>query len=188
MGSVPSSYHHLNFSGFSVFEPRNPALRHIISPHDTNCAISHPNALVGSRFISPNSSEFAIPSINVDTKSAEEAKLQPHFGLLSLWIKPLDAPSPGTSVYIKGSTAEGKEDYGWHVDFPHGYYEPLHVKIKEFTGVVWKELEKVEIWADFGYDRLDWEFCIDDVEICFDKLEGSSSEPSKFLPSVPGEL
>ena len=41
------------------------------------------------------------------------------------------------------------------------------MKIAEFSGEDWNELYGVEILADFGEQALDWEFCIDDLEIMF---------------------
>ena len=37
----------------------------------------------------------------------------------------------------------------------------------EFSGETWSELYGVEILADFGEQRLDWEFCIDNLEVMF---------------------
>ena len=55
----------------------------------------------------------------------------------------------------------------WDVDFITGYHLPLLVKVQQYTGEAWSQLHKVEIWADFGDDALDWEFCIDDLEVRF---------------------
>ena len=37
----------------------------------------------------------------------------------------------------------------------------------EFSREPWSELYGVEIIADFGVQALDWEFCIDDLQIMF---------------------
>lgn len=37
--------------------------------------------------------------------------------------------------------------------------------MQEYSGEAWEEIHKVEIVADFGYDSLDWEFCIDDLKV-----------------------
>lgn len=96
-----------------------------------------------------------------------EKNLELYFTLQSFYIKPLDAPSPGTTVYVKGYTKSQKKPYIWNVDFPSGYHLPFLVKMKEYSDKEWKEMYKVEIVADFGYDSLDWEFCIDDLDVQF---------------------
>ena len=70
---------------------------------------------------------------------------------------------------MKGYSATRNESspLEWHVDFPAGYHLPFKVKIAEFSGEDWNELYGVEILADFGEQALDWEFCIDDLEIMF---------------------
>lgn len=100
------------------------------------------------------------------TSMAEEG-LQPYFTLKSFYIKPMDAPAPGTKVSVKGYTKACKEPYIWHVDFPNGFHLPFLVKMEEYSGEKWKEIHKVDIVADFGYDDLDWEFCVDDIELQF---------------------
>lgn len=34
----------------------------------------------------------------------------------------------------------------------------------------------VRMWVEFGYDELDWEFCVDDVELEFDDVEKGGGE------------
>lgn len=55
----------------------------------------------------------------------------------------------------------------WDVDFPAGFHDLLVVDIASFSGKVWDKLEQVEVWADFrhGGTTMDWEFCLDDVDI-----------------------
>lgn len=96
-----------------------------------------------------------------------EEGLQPYFSLKSFYIKPMDAPAPGTKVSVIGYTKTRKEPFVWHVDFPSGYHLPFLVKMEEYSGEEWKEMQKVHIVADFGYDDLDWEFCVDDIELQF---------------------
>lgn len=173
LASVPSPYHHLSFSSYSVLTPRHPALDGLISEHDLNCAVSSPNALIGSRL--EELADGAYFDIANATSMAEEG-LQPYFTLNSFYIKPMDAPAPGTRVSVKGYTNARKEPYLWHVDFPSGFHLPFLVKIHEYSGEEWKETYKVEIVADFGYDDLDWEFCVDDVEIQFFALPEDETE------------
>ena len=42
--------------------------------------------------------------------------------------------------------------------------------MQEYSRQAWNKLYKVEFFADFGTDALDWEFCIDDLEVQFFKL------------------
>lgn len=97
---------------------------------------------------------------------AEEG-LKPYFTLKSFYIKPMDAPAPGTKVFVKGYGNAPEQPYIWHVDFPSGFHLPFLVKMEEYSGKEWKEVFKVEIVVDFGYDDLDWEFCVDDIELQF---------------------
>jgi hypothetical protein len=56
------------------------------------------------------------------------------------------------------------------------------IQVKDFTREEWKELENFEIWADFGYDALDWEFCVNDVEVGFYEVEVDTSDgPQSML-------
>ena len=104
-----------------------------------------------------------------------EEGLQPYFTLKSFYIKPMDAPAPGTEISVKGYTKTRKEPYSWHVGFPSGFHLPFLVKMEEYSGKEWEEVYKVEIVADFGYDRLDWEFCLDDLELQFFALPENES-------------
>ena len=161
--SLPDPYHHLKFSSFSVFAPHSPALSNLITPVDLNCAVSSPNALLGARAAehgSPASFEIA------EATSIVEGDLKREFTLKKMMIKPLAAPEPGTNLSIKGYR-EDKEALEWSVWFPDGFDRMFEVRIEEFSEVRWAGLQKVEIWADFGYDKLDWEFCLDDLVVEF---------------------
>lgn len=50
------------------------------------------------------------------------------------------------------------------------------VKIQEFSKVEWSQLYGVEILADYGEDLLDWEFCVDDLELQFFKIADEELE------------
>jgi len=137
-------------------------LEGLISDYDLNCAISSPNALLGSRpFENADGAYFEI----ANATAMHEQGLRPYFTLQSFYIKPMDAPAPGTTVYVKGFSKRSKDPLLWHVDFPSGYHLPFQVKMQEYSGEAWEEIHKVEIVADFGYDSLDWEFCIDDLKV-----------------------
>ena len=177
---MPSPYRHLSFSSYSILTPRDPTLDGIISKHDLNCAVSSPNALIGSR--PTENADGAYFDIANATLMAEEG-LQPFFTLKSFFIKPMDAPTPGTKVSVKGYTKAPKEQYLWHVDFPSGFHLPFLVKIQEYSGEDWKEVYKVEIVADFGYDDLDWEFCVDDMELQFFALPENESKGQSHIGS-----
>ena len=105
-----------------------------------------------------------------------EDGLYPYFSLLNFNIKPMDAPPPRTTITIKGYSSTDRDPLEWHVDFDSGYHLPLHVKMHEFSGVAWDQLYGVEILADFGEDALDWEFCVDDIELQFFKVAGKDQE------------
>lgn len=145
----------------------------MISEHDLNCAISSPNALIGSRPM--EGADGAVFEIANATSMAEKG-LRPYFGLESFYIKPMDAPAPGTRVFVKGYTKARSEPHVWHVDFPSGFHLPFLVKMEEYSGEEWEKIYKVEIVADFGYDDLDWEFCVDDIELQFFALPKDDGE------------
>lgn len=96
-----------------------------------------------------------------------EQGLFPYFDMLSFYVKPMDAPPPGSTVFVKGFSHSQREPFEWDVDFITGYHFPLLVKVQQYTGKAWNQLYKVEIWVDFGDDALDWEFCIDNLEVQF---------------------
>lgn len=97
-------------------------------------------------------------------------RLYPHFTLLTFNIKPMDAPLPGTSITVIGYSHFHDDPYVWQVDFPAGFHLPFLVKMQEYSGEDWDQIYGIEILADFGEDSLDWEFCIDDLEVQFFKL------------------
>lgn len=164
LANVPSTYHHLYFSSYSVLTPRAPALEGLISEYDLNCAVSSPNALLGSRPCEDcNGAYFEI----ANATAMKEAGLLPCFTLHSFYVKPMDAPKPGTTVRVKGYSWSKSKPLEWSVDFPSGYHLPFLVKMREFSGVDWNEIHKIEVVADFGYDALDWEFCLDDIDVQF---------------------
>lgn len=174
LGPLPTPHHHLLFSSFSIMRPHHPALKKLISPNDLNCAVSAPNALVGSRL--PKDVSAASFEIANATEMGEQG-LAPGFTLHGFSIKPMDAPEPGTDIVVKGHRVsegvdgrDGKSEIlEWSVFFPSGFHDPFEVKIAEFSRQAWSRLTKVEIHADFGYDGLDWEFCIDDLHVAFSK-------------------
>ena len=160
---VPSPYSYLNFPTFTVFNPKDPALRKFISENDFNCAVSSPNALLGSRRYergAPASFEIA----NASSMVADG--LEPYFGLHSFCIKPMDAPPPGVTIFVRGYSSV-QEPVVWHVDFPSGYHLPFLVDLGKFSGLSWSHLDRIEISANFGEDALDWEFCLDNLEVQF---------------------
>ncbi|MCJ1386095.1 hypothetical protein MMC17_009220 [Xylographa soralifera] len=171
LAALPSPYHHLLFSAFLIFAPRDPAFQHLISPHDHNCATSAPNALFGCCVLEEG---FPNPSIAIaNATSMAAAGLLPFFSLVSFTLKPMDAPDVGTTVYVKGYTVGGGEPLEWKVEFPLGYHLPFRVELAKHSRDVWERLERVEMWAEYGEDGLDWEFCVDDLEVrFFEAVEG----------------
>ncbi|KAL8939502.1 MAG: hypothetical protein Q9211_002708 [Gyalolechia sp. 1 TL-2023] len=186
LAALPSPYHHLSFSAYSVFRPRDPAFNDIITPHDYNCAVSPPNALLGSRLgFDSNGATFQI----ADNTAMREEGLHPYFDLKSFYVKPMDAPMPGTRINVKGYPAGEDEALNWHVDFPSGYHLPFLVKMDEYSRKIWEKLTRVEITADFGEDRLDWEFCLDDLELAFHKIgDGERVGMGKEMPKRRGQV
>ncbi len=94
----------------------------------------------------------------------------------------MDAPPPWCTITVYGySHARNESDpFMWHIDFPAGYHLPLLVKMQEFSGEDWSQLHGVEILADFGEQALDWEFCLDDLEVQFFKSNGTSNDTQGF--------
>ncbi|RMZ87368.1 hypothetical protein DV736_g5403, partial [Chaetothyriales sp. CBS 134916] len=138
-GEVPSKYGSLHFEGFYVFKPTDPEIERVISENDLNCATSRPNALYGTRFNFED--EPKLPFITAATLFSQDNK-------------------------TTASTLE------WAVDFPAGFHDMFEVDIKAFSGRKWSNLTKLEVWADFHDDNngivLDWEYCLDDLQIRFD--------------------
>lgn len=186
IGKVPSPYLHLSFSRYNILTPRDPALEGFIVPSDLNCAVSAPNALIGSRYLSDAGEKVAKSRKVKGVKGVEEPEgayfeiasasaliaegLHPYFTLRKLYIKPLAAPSSGTNVTIKGYSLARKDPLSWVIYFASDYQEPFEVKIQEYSKQAWDQLYGVEILADYGEDKLDWEFCLDDLEIQFFKV------------------
>ena len=106
-------------------------------------------------------------SFEIGNTTAVEAEFTPSFDLVTFYLKPMDAPPPGTTVFVKGYSDSREEALEWHVTFTTGYHLPLLVKLEEYSREPWDQLHKVEIWAEYGEDALDWEFCIDDLEVKF---------------------
>ncbi|KAL9600194.1 MAG: hypothetical protein Q9219_003337 [cf. Caloplaca sp. 3 TL-2023] len=166
---LPSPYHHLSFTSYNVFRPRDPAFEGYITPHDYNCAVSPPNALLGSRL----GSESKPASFQIANSTAmRDEGLSPYFTLESFWLKPMDAPDPGTRVNVTGYRYDEDEELEWYIDFPSGYHLPFLVKMEEYSRQKWGRLRRVEITADFGEQELDWEFCLDDLQLGFHKVDG----------------
>lgn len=170
LAKVPSPYSHLSFSSYNVFTPGDPAWDGKISRNDRNCAVSAPNALIGSRYdeSNPDRTYGAYFQIANTTAMAEQS-LNPYFTLSKFKIKPLDSPPEPTTTLITviGHKYNTNETVKWDVSFDQGYHDPLHVSLEHFSGGNWEELSGVVILADYGVDALDWEFCIDDLELQF---------------------
>ncbi|KAL8927199.1 MAG: hypothetical protein Q9172_001459 [Xanthocarpia lactea] len=167
--SLPSPYHNLTFTNAAVFSPRSPALADIITPNDHNCAISTPNAIIGSR------DEEGGKGLRFETAS-NATNSTTSFALKQFWVKPMDFPAPGSvKVTVSGYRRVRTPDFKWHVDFPSGYHLPFLVKIEEYSGREWTRLRAVEVVADYGEQALDWEVCLDDLAVEFDD-EGGQME------------
>lgn len=170
LGHLPSPYFHLSFSSYDAFTPSDPAWTGKISENDQNCAVSPPNALIGSRYnpYDPDSARGASFKIANATAITEDG-LNPYFTLSTFKIKPLDSPPEPTITILTviGYKYDSNSTVRWEVKFDQGYHEPLFVNLKDFSRENWEHLSGVEILADYGEDALDWEFCIDDLELQF---------------------
>jgi hypothetical protein len=125
-----------------------------------------PNALYGARPLP----HHRLPTIQMNRRERITDDKFRSFELLSLNIKPLDAPLGSTRINLRG-IKRSNETLLWDVDFPAGFHDMLHVEMVSFSGKTWDCLEKVEIWADFHHDdgtTMDWEYCVDDLEVSFD--------------------
>ena len=171
-GEVTTNYSFLDFDGLLAFKPTDPELDGLISGKDLNCATSSPNALYGTRYIYDSGTEkkaTKLPYIALSPAANASAGEPTSFQLRTLKIKPLDMPFAYTTLSVRGHRPK-KETLEWAVDFPAGFHEMLHLHIEAFSGHSWSGLNKLELWADFhnGDMVLDWEFCLDDVELEFE--------------------
>ena len=192
LGPAPQNYHHLTFSPyFSAFRPGDPALARLISDDDLNCAVSSPQSLLGSRtlpVVAGEAIDGATFSIANATSIAQQG-LQPYFTLKTFSIKPMVFPPPETTMTVKGYSHFRNETYDWHVDFPSGYHAPLSVDMRKFAGREWDLLYAVEIRAEYGVGKLDWEFCLDDLEVQFietPKSEHRNQRPLRVMQAAFG--
>ena len=112
------------------------------------------------------------PRIRVSKNATLGSKTASSFTFHGMKVKPLDIPLGYTTLNLEGIRREPSlERLSWKVDFPQGFHVPLVVDIAEFTKGRWNELQALEIWADFHNEGvvMDWEFCLDDLELSFDR-------------------
>ena len=76
---------------------------------------------------------------------------------------------------VRGYPGGGGGVLDWEVEFPAGYHLPFKVEMERHSREVWELLERVEMWAAYGQGGLDWEFCVDDLEVGF-KAVGEGSD------------
>ena len=152
MARVPTPYRNITFSSFDIFQPTHPALGDFITPRDHNCATSSPNALIGSRSGFSN----APPSFSILQAGNSITSMQgATFDLVGFSIKPMESPSPGTTIHVKGYSHRRSKPSKWSVEFISGYHLPFLVNLEEHSRDPWGELYTVEIVADFSEDALD---------------------------------
>ena len=115
--------------------------------------------------------------------------LKSWFELLGMRVKPLVAPESeaGTNLTVRGwrrgemdEEGEGERDgdgevLEWSVVFPYGFWDMFEVRIGEFSGRRWDRLWKVEVSARYGEDGLDWEICVDDLVVRFERLDAGEA-------------
>lgn len=116
-----------------------------------------------------------------ETKSGEGKT----FELKQFYVKPMDFPEGGdVRITVSGDRSSNRTSTGkrgangevleWHVDFPAGYHLPFLVKMDEYSKQNWTGLRSVEIVADYGEQKLDWEICLDNLVVEFE--DGGSGE------------
>ncbi|KAI4236461.1 MAG: hypothetical protein LQ349_002533 [Xanthoria aureola] len=183
---LPSPYKNLTFQRASVFNPLSPSLHNIITPEDHNCAVSAPNALIGSRDTEGG------PGLTFSV--ADNGT----FALQRLWVKPMNFPEGGNvTVRIFGSrgdatpgtAVERDGDEGlvkWQVEFPVGYHLPFLVKMEEHSQDDWTGLRRVQVVADYGEQKLDWEVCLDDLVVEFES--GEEEEGGRGMGRMEGQV
>ncbi len=110
--------------------------------------------------------------------------LHPYFTLETFSIKPMDAPPAIISVDVKGYSNVREDAFNWSVRFPIGFHEPFLVKMQEYSHQRWNQLHRVEIVADYGEDALDWEFCVDDLEVQFYESQEEDSRYSRISQAI----
>ena len=82
------------------------------------------------------------------------------------------------TITVTGYSYGRDEPLHWHVDFPAGYHLPFLVKMREYSRDRWEYLYAVEVLAELSVDKLDWEFCMDDLEVQFQNYTGKDSTAS----------
>ena len=82
------------------------------------------------------------------------------------------------TVSVIGYSYAQDKPLQWHVDFPAGYHLPFLVKMREYSRDQWEYLYAVEVSAEFSVDKLDWEFCVDDLEVHFQNYTEKDSTVS----------
>jgi hypothetical protein len=85
-------------------------------------------------------------------------------GFATIGLRGIRAAAASASSYANTTTADILE---WKVDFPAGFHHVLVVPLRDFTHQSWDNLLRLEVYADFHQEDvvMDWEFCIDDVEL-----------------------
>ncbi|KAL7275470.1 hypothetical protein RUND412_001577 [Rhizina undulata] len=158
--TVPKDYTALDFSQhFSVINvetaPNMPTA-------NENSALSKPNALIVSRYN---------PSDPNDRRPASfSGKGGTAFDLFGFWVQPSAAPPPGTTLFVKAISKDGKL-FEWSKYFPDDTTEPHYFDPYNEAGPeLWDGIVKVEVWAEYT-EGDDWEFFIDDMWVRWGDVE-----------------
>lgn len=88
-----------------------------------------------------------------------------------------------------GTAGEREGDEGlvkWQVEFPVGYHLPFLVKMEEHSQDDWTGLRRVEVVADYGEQKLDWEVCLDDLVVEFES--GEEEEGGRGTGRMEGQV
>jgi hypothetical protein len=160
IGQIPKDYSALTFSPqFSIFNITTTI--DTIPPQNRHSAASSPNALVGSRFNPMDKKDNSPASITVEEGA---------FDLFGFYLQPMGSPPPGATVYIKAYLANGGDPLEFSMNFPDNTKEPYYFDAERDAGPrLWDGLNKVEIWAGYGSEEVDWEFFVDDLWLRWSK-------------------
>jgi len=121
----------------------------------------------------------------VNTTATRLKDVDACFSLHSISVKPIAMPIDSdpviANVTIRGWHADSEstdDPLVFRVQWTSGYTEPLLIDLdsKHFSEAEWQALRWLDFAVDFGPDRLDWEFCLDDLRVGFMQREQEAGE------------
>ena len=182
-----SHYNHLDFTSFTYFNAPAASHAHLISPGDSNCAFSEPNALFAWRQQNPRH----WPRFILNTTHAAEKALSPYFDLSGFAVKCMNNTPQYSRITVQA----------WGIDFSdpsapvaRQRYLLIWTNIRAGTQVQYPincaelfpgwgvGVNMVEMWATTAEDE-DWPFCVDDIRVVFH--EDGNDEDEARLSATP---